>query len=127
VAYEFKNPEGQTACWIQRLEEYNFTLKRRQGWKHNNADALFRQPCQEECNHSHKAEAHADFKQLQAIVAVAAAGYDPGALRMEQLNDQDVGPILEEVETEQRIEWKDIAGYTPTYKNCWAQVYECML
>jgi phospholipid-translocating ATPase len=36
----FKNLEGQTAGWIQRLQEYNFTSKHRQGRKHNNANAL---------------------------------------------------------------------------------------
>jgi hypothetical protein len=54
-------------------------------------------------------------------VAVSAAGWDPATLRKEQLNDQDVGPILEEVETEQHPEWKDIAEYRPTYKSYWAQ------
>jgi hypothetical protein len=48
----FKNLEGQTARWIQRLQEYNFTSEHRQGRKHNNADALSRRPCQESCNHS---------------------------------------------------------------------------
>jgi hypothetical protein len=36
----FKNIEGQTTCWIQRLLEYNFNSEHRQGQKHNNADAL---------------------------------------------------------------------------------------
>jgi hypothetical protein len=36
----FKNFEGQTAKWIQRLQEYNFTSTHNQGWKHNDADAL---------------------------------------------------------------------------------------
>jgi hypothetical protein len=36
----FKNIEGQTAHWIQLLQEYNFTSEHRQGRKHNNADAL---------------------------------------------------------------------------------------
>jgi hypothetical protein len=53
----FKNLEGQTARWIQRLQEYNFTSEHRQGRKHNNADALSRRPCQEKCTHCHKVEA----------------------------------------------------------------------
>jgi hypothetical protein len=36
----FKNLEGQTTSWIQRLQEYNFTSEHRQGPKHNNADGL---------------------------------------------------------------------------------------
>jgi hypothetical protein len=40
-----------------------------------------------------------DIEQVQAVVAVDAAGRDPVALNTEQLNNQDIGPILEEVET----------------------------
>jgi hypothetical protein len=41
----FKNLEGQTARWIQLLQEYNFTFEHRQGQKHNNADALSQRLC----------------------------------------------------------------------------------
>jgi hypothetical protein len=57
------------------------------------------------CTHCYKVEVGADVKQVLGIAAVAAAGWDPGALRTE-LNDKDIGPILEEVETGQRPEWK---------------------
>jgi hypothetical protein len=33
----------------------------------------------------------------------------------------DIGTILEEAETGQRPEWKDIADRSPTYKSYWAQ------
>jgi hypothetical protein len=42
-------------------------------------------------------------------------------LRSEQLNDQDIGFILEEAETGQRPEWKDIADRRPAYKSYCAQ------
>jgi hypothetical protein len=60
----FKNLEVQTARWIQRMQDYNFTSEYRQGQKHNNADALSRPPCQEECTHCHKLEVWADIKQV---------------------------------------------------------------
>jgi hypothetical protein len=69
----FKNLEGQTARWIQRLQEYNFTSKHRKGLKHNNADALSRRSCQEECTHCHKVEARAYVKKIRAIAVVAGA------------------------------------------------------
>jgi hypothetical protein len=50
------------------------------------------------CIHCHKVEAGADVKQVCAIAALAASDWDPMALRTE-LNDQGIGPILEEVET----------------------------
>jgi hypothetical protein len=117
----FKNLEGQTARWIQRLREYNFTSEHRHGRKHNSADALSRRPCQEGCTHCQKVEAKAEEKQVRAIAAVAADGWDPVALRREQLDDTDVGLILQEAETGQRPEWKDIADRSPTYKSYWAQ------
>jgi hypothetical protein len=113
----FKNLEGQTAHLIQRLQEYNFTSEHRQGRKHNNADALSRPRCQGECVHYHKVEVRADIKQERVIAAVAAPCWDPATLRTEQLNDPDIGPILQEVETEQRQEWKIISDRSATYKS----------
>jgi hypothetical protein len=54
-------------------------------------------------------------------VALSTAGWDQSALRRERLHDQDIGPILKEVETGQRPEWKDIADRSLTYKSYWAQ------
>jgi hypothetical protein len=116
----FKNLEGQTARWIQSLQEYNFTSEHRQGRRHN-ADTLSRRPCQEKCAHCHKVEARADVKQVQAIAALPAVSWDPVTLRTEQLNDPDIGPILQEVETGEQPEWKDIADRSPKYKSSWAQ------
>jgi hypothetical protein len=42
-------------------------------------------------------------------------------LGTEQLNDPDIGPILQEVETGQWPEWKDIADRSHTFKSYWAQ------
>jgi hypothetical protein len=39
----------------------------------------------------------------------------------EQLDDPDIEPILQEIETGQRPEWKDIATHSPTYKSYWVQ------
>jgi hypothetical protein len=63
----------------------------------------------------------ADINQIRDIAAaVVATGRDPVALRT-QLNDQDTGPILEEVHTGQHPEWKDTTDRSPTYKSYWAQ------
>jgi hypothetical protein len=54
-------------------------------------------------------------------VGMGYCSWDPLALRMEQLNDKDIGPILEDVEARQLPEWKDIAHHSPAYKSCCAQ------
>jgi hypothetical protein len=51
----------------------------------------------------------------------AAASWDTATLRTEQLNDPDIESILQEAETGERQEWKDIADRSPTYKSYWAQ------
>ena len=43
----YRNPEGQLARWLERLEEYSFTIQHRPGQQHLNADALSRRPYQE--------------------------------------------------------------------------------
>jgi hypothetical protein len=89
--------------------------------KHNNANDLSWWPYQEESTHCHKVEAQADVKQVGAVAAAAVASWDPATPKPDQLNDQDIGPILEEVETGQCPEWKYIAGRSPIYKSYWAQ------
>eukprot|EP00731_Ephydatia_muelleri_P033930 Em0042g9a len=43
----FKEPEGQLARWLERLQEYNLPVVHRQGLRHCNADALSRVPCRQ--------------------------------------------------------------------------------
>ncbi|GBN59646.1 Retrovirus-related Pol polyprotein from transposon 297, partial [Araneus ventricosus] len=52
----FREPEGQIARWIQRLQEYDFEIQHRKGTSHGNADALSRRPCKESCKHCTNAE-----------------------------------------------------------------------
>ena len=41
----FRNPEGQLAQWLERLQELNFEVLHRKGSRHHNADSLSRLPC----------------------------------------------------------------------------------
>ena len=38
----FKEPEGQLAKWLERLQEYDFVISHRPGQRHQNADVLSR-------------------------------------------------------------------------------------
>ena len=42
--FNFKDPEGQVARWLEALQELNFEIVHRNGRSHNNADALSRIP-----------------------------------------------------------------------------------
>ena len=52
----FKNPEGQLAKWLERLQEYKFKVQHRQGRLHGKADGLPRRTCPEDCRHCHRKE-----------------------------------------------------------------------
>ena len=47
---QMKNPEGQVARWLERLQQYHFKIRHRAGKLHNNADSLSRKPCKN-CKH----------------------------------------------------------------------------
>jgi hypothetical protein len=119
----FKNLllEGQTARWIQHLQEYNFTSEHRQVRKHNKADALSRRPCPEGCSHCQKIERPSEGLKVRIITTAAADGWDRASLRREHLGDDEMGPLLQEVEAGRRPEWRDIADRIPTYKGYWDQ------
>ena len=53
--FNFKDPEGQTARWLQRLGCYEFDIEHRAGRKHTNADAVSRIPCGQ-CGRSREAD-----------------------------------------------------------------------
>ena len=42
----FKEPEGQVARWLEMLAQYDYRIEHRPGKKHQNADALSRNPLQ---------------------------------------------------------------------------------
>ena len=45
-------PIGQQARWLERLEEFSYSVEHRPGIKHGNADALSRRPCRQ-CRRDH--------------------------------------------------------------------------
>lgn len=50
-----KNPEGQTARWIEILGIYDVEVEHRQRRNHGNADGLSRRPC-DNCRHCERSE-----------------------------------------------------------------------
>ena len=95
---KFKEPEGQLARWLEKLQEYNFTIIHRPGHKHSNADSLSRYPCRQCGRESHLSE--------QSIFAISSTpvirGYSSQDMRDLQLNDNCAGPILKAKEANQQ-------------------------
>ena len=51
--FNFKNPEGQLARWLETLATYDFKIEHRADSVHSNADGLSRRPCCESgCNYT---------------------------------------------------------------------------
>ena len=49
----FKEPEGQLARWLERLQQFKFDTVHRKGKSHTNADALSHLPCRQYGRDSH--------------------------------------------------------------------------
>lgn len=50
--FEFKDPPGQVARWLEVLAQYDFEIQHRPGSKHNNADSLSRKDYEKNnCDH----------------------------------------------------------------------------
>lgn len=96
----FKNPEGQIARWIERLQEYDLDIEHRAGLKHQNADAFSRRSCPENCKHCYKVKDKA-VNTLRTTVV-------------------DLGTLSVWKEADQRSSWQEVASRSQELKY-WAQ------
>ena len=94
--HKFKEPEGQIARWLQKLQEYQFSIIHRPGRLHNNADAMSRIPCKQ-CG-------IIPADEIKAVASVSPDNlllckYSSDELRAAQLDDPYIGPVLRSKET----------------------------
>ncbi|GBM83231.1 Retrovirus-related Pol polyprotein from transposon 297 [Araneus ventricosus] len=92
----FKEPEGQIARWIQRLQEYDFEIHHRKGTSHGNADVLSRRPCTESCKHCTNAEKKFGMEMDISVKVLTTASVDPWSsceIQKAQLKDPNIKPI----------------------------------
>ena len=99
----FKEPEGQVARWIERLQEFDFTIEHRQGRIHSNADALSRRPCVQCGRESH-------VSPVSVLSIRDSTGHSGLDLRQAQLDDPMVGPILRAKEKGHRPDAEAMRG-----------------
>ena len=87
----FKEPTGQTARWMEKLQSFNFQIQHRQGKKHTNADALSRLPCKQ-CGRICYQDEQECYKvdTLNAVVTLVPPE-DVGKI---QQKDHHIGPVL---------------------------------
>ena len=99
--YNFKNPEGQLARWLEALQEYNFTIEHRKGRLHGNADAMSRKPCTQCGRDSHIITEDVTLALIkeQNTGIPARSNEDIQKLQME---DPSIGFVLRAKEVEER-------------------------
>ncbi|GBN48060.1 Transposon Ty3-G Gag-Pol polyprotein, partial [Araneus ventricosus] len=120
----FKEPEGQIARWIQRLQEYDFEIQHRKGTSHGNADALSGRPCGESCKHCSNAEKKFGIEIDTSVKVLTTTSVDPWSsceIQKAQLEDPAIKTILEKkLMSADRPSWQEIAPESPATKRYWA-------
>eukprot|EP00731_Ephydatia_muelleri_P036277 Em0229g3a len=89
----FKEPEGQLARWLERLEEYDFTVVHRPGSLHNNADALSRIPCRQCGRSSHSKDVPEGSALVGVVNSLPFQTYTAEQMRQFQSVDPIIGPV----------------------------------
>ena len=95
----FRNPEGQLARWLEKLQEYSFTIEHRPGTKHLNADALSRL-----LETSASSEDDTGDNAIHGVFR----DYDDNQLRKLQLQDPDLQLVLQAKEDTVRPSRDDV-------------------
>ncbi len=118
-----KEPEGQTARWLEQLQEFDFHLEHRPGKRHLNADALSRLPCHQ-CGTSHvPLQEHHLGRPVMAVSTSQswAPAFDLEELRAAQLADPVLRKAVEWLEQGVRPEAKEVATASTELRSFWAQ------
>ena len=105
----FKEPEGQLARWLERLQEYDFTIAHHPGKKHQNADSLSRRPCTQCGRESHFDNTIIAAENQTTVLTEKSAA----ELRKIQLEDGPIGFMLKAVEKGERPSSDDVRGQGP--------------
>ncbi|GBM48877.1 Retrovirus-related Pol polyprotein from transposon 297 [Araneus ventricosus] len=120
----FKEPEGQIARWIQRLQEYDFEIQYRKGTFHGNADALSRRPCRESCKHCSNAEKKFGIETDISVKVLTTTSVDPWSsceIQKAELEDSAIKTILEKkLMSADQPSWQEIVPESPATKRYWA-------
>lgn len=117
---KLRDPEGQLARWLARLDQYTYKVVHRPGEKHVNADALSRRPCGIDCRFCTRREADAANK-----CRVSSVDPTVGSLRdigQRQREDPDLAPLITCLERgPEKPDWRAVSSWSLFSKRYWAQ------
>lgn len=118
-----KEPEGQLARWLGKLEQYNYQIVHRAGQVHSNADSLSRRPCEPGCTHCSRREPAVSCQRLQVRGDPEETGEQWGK---DQRSDAELGPVIAWLEeSSERPSWESISPEGPVTK-CLMEQWELL-
>ena len=109
--HNFKEPQGQLARWLEKLQEYQFSIAHRPGRLHNNADALSRIPCKQCGRESHMSQTIG----VTLSSSIIECGYSHQDLRQMQTADSCIGEILKTKEQNLKPSPEYVKGQSIAY------------
>ena len=109
-----KDPEGQLARWLGRLEQYDYRIEHRPGRSHTNADSLSRRPCQPGCGHCSRRE---DNPVCRRLCVDGGAREARERWRDAQRADADLAPVIRWLEAGERPGREEIAPESSATKH----------
>ena len=112
MAAEFQATGGSTCYrWLEKLQEFLFTIVHRPGRAHANADALSRQPVK----HCNKMCPDASSPAVNAVTT-SVMGYSHVELQQAQADDQVIGKLLQAKQANCRPSVTHSTGETLEYR-----------
>ena len=116
----FKEPEGQLARWLEKLQEYIFSVIHRQGIKHGNADALSRVPCRQCGRESHETTPKEDIIE-GSVTSLPCTSYTPQWMRQQQLDDCSIRPVYQALESKLMLSADEVRPWSRESRLLWQQ------
>ena len=86
MAAELQGTRRAAARWLEKLQEFNYTIIHRRGHTHAKADALSHMSC----NYQRRCPVHS----VDGTIGVIALGSEADNIRELQLNDPDIGQVI---------------------------------
>ncbi len=130
--YNFWEPEGQVARWLQVLSEYNFVVVHREGKRHGNADGLSRQGVCKSCKQKidEREEASSDpltrcpeevapptvRRGVPIKTVTIEPEWTPNQLAIWQEADDEIRPVLVAMREERKPTVEEVSGWPATTK-----------
>ena len=121
----FKEPEGQLARWLECLQKFTFQTIHRTGKRHTNADALCRRPCSQCGREEPQLSDKCAVDEADGAIVAFLNQHSPEHLR-ELLDDPTIGPVLQAVEKDERLNPDTIAHGGPEVR-CLIQLWDRLL